>query len=206
MIRLEETTLINAPIQRCFDLSRSVEVHLLSNIHSGEQALAVGGITSGLVGLSEQVTWRAKCFGVWHDLTSRTTALESPFYFQVTMVRGIFRFMQAEHLFQTLPSGATEMKDIFSIAAPLPLLGPLAEALFSATLHACLVARTQCCHQAGCGVLRVEKVPPEPFCSNEMTLRYEDRDCWRHRTGGKHLGSALPRERTCCCRPQPELA
>ncbi len=63
MIRFEETTLIEAPIRRCFDLSRSVEVHLLSNIHSGEQALAVGGITSGLAGLAEQVTWRAKHFG-----------------------------------------------------------------------------------------------------------------------------------------------
>lgn len=130
MIRIEETTLIDAPIQRCFDLSRSVEVHLLSNIHCGEQALAAGGITSGLAGLSDEVTWRAKHFGVWQNLTSKMTALESPFYFQVTMVRGIFRFMQADHLFQTLPSGATEMKDVFSIAAPLPLLGPLAEALF----------------------------------------------------------------------------
>ena len=88
MIRLEEITIIDAPAQRCFDLSRSVEVHLLSNVHSGEQALALGGITSGLVGLSEQVTWRAKHFGVWQTLTSKTTALESPSYFQVTMVRG----------------------------------------------------------------------------------------------------------------------
>ena len=40
MIRLEEATIIKAPIERCFDLSRSVEVHLLSNIHSGEQPLA----------------------------------------------------------------------------------------------------------------------------------------------------------------------
>jgi hypothetical protein len=46
------------------------------------------------------------------------------------MVHGVFRSMQAEHLFQTLPSGATEMKDIFSVAAPIPLLGPLAEVLF----------------------------------------------------------------------------
>jgi hypothetical protein len=130
MIRIEEASLIDAPIERCFDLSRSVEVHLDANVHSGEQALAIGGVTSGLVGLSELVTWRAKHFGIWHNLTSRTTALQSPSYFQVTMVRGIFRSMQADHLFQALKSGLTEMKDIFSIAAPLPLLGPLAEALF----------------------------------------------------------------------------
>jgi hypothetical protein len=130
MIRIEETTVIHAPIERCFDLSRSVEVHLHSNVHSGEQALALGGVTSGLVGMSEQVTWRAKHFGLWQNLTSKTTALKSPSYFQVTMVRGIFRSMQADHLFQSLRSGVTEMKDIFSIAAPLPPLGPLAEALF----------------------------------------------------------------------------
>jgi hypothetical protein len=127
MIRLEETTIIEAPIERCFDLSRSVEVHLLSNVHSGEQALVVGGVASGLVGLSEEVTWRAK---LWQNLTSQITAMESPCYFRVTMVRGIFRFMQADHLFKSLESGGTEMKDVFSICAPLPLLGPIAEALF----------------------------------------------------------------------------
>jgi hypothetical protein len=130
MIHLDEITLIQAPIQRCFDLSRSVEVHLLANIHSGEQALATGGVTSGLVGLDQQVTWRAKHFGVWQNLTSRTTALESPTYLQVTMVEGIFRSMQADHYFRSLPSGATEMRDLFRIAAPLPVFGPLAELLF----------------------------------------------------------------------------
>jgi hypothetical protein len=130
MIRLEETTIIEAPIERCFDLSRSVEVHLLSNVHSGEQALSVGGVTSGLVDLSEDVTWRAKHFGIWQNLTSKITAMELPCYFQVTMVRGIFRSMQADHRFESLELGGTEMKDVFSIAAPLPLLGPLAEAIF----------------------------------------------------------------------------
>ena len=130
MIHIEESTLIHAPIERCFDLSRHVEVHLLSNVHSGEHALALGGVTSGLVGLSEEVTWRAKHLGVWQTLTSRTTALNSPSYFQVTMVRGIFRSMQADHLFRTTASGATEMKDEFHIAAPLPVLGIVAEVLF----------------------------------------------------------------------------
>jgi hypothetical protein len=130
LIHIEETTLIHAPIQRCFDLSRSVEVHLLSNIHSGEQALATDGVTNGLVGLHQSVTWRAKHFGVWHNLTSKTTALNTPTYFQVTMVKGIFQLMQANHIFRALSPTLTEMKDIFRIAAPLPLLGLLAERLF----------------------------------------------------------------------------
>jgi hypothetical protein len=130
MIRIEETTIIKAPIQRCFDLSRSVEVHLLHNVHFGEQAVACGGVTAGLVGLSQEVTWRAKHFGFWHTLTSKTTVLKPPTYFQVTMTRGIFRFMQAEHIFRIDPSGNTEMIDLFSIAAPLPVLGLLAEVFF----------------------------------------------------------------------------
>jgi hypothetical protein len=130
MIRLEEITIINAPIDRCFDLARSVEIHLLGNIHCGEQALAIGGITSGLPELSQRVTWRAKHFGVWQNLTSEYTAMQPSTYFQATMVKGIFRSMQADHYFRTLPSGATEMKDDFRVAAPFPILGPLAEALF----------------------------------------------------------------------------
>ncbi len=130
MISLEETTIIDAPIERCFDLSRSVEVHLVANIHSGEQALAIGGILSGLPELSQRVTWRAKHFGVWQNLTSKYTAMQPPTYFQATMIDGIFRSMQADHYFRALPSGATEMKDHFRVAAPLPLLGPVAELLF----------------------------------------------------------------------------
>ncbi|MBB5319066.1 SRPBCC family protein [Tunturibacter empetritectus] len=130
MIHIDEITTITAPIQRCFDLSRSVEVHFLANIHGGEQALAIAGLTSGLTNLSDQVTWRAKHFGTWQNLTNEVTAIEPPTYFQVTMVKGIFRSMQTDHIFRTLPSGATEMQDLLRISAPLPILGPLAEVLF----------------------------------------------------------------------------
>jgi hypothetical protein len=34
-----------------------------------------------LVGLGQQVMWRAKHFGIWHNLTSETTALEPPSIF-----------------------------------------------------------------------------------------------------------------------------
>ena len=130
MIRFEETTLIDAPIQRVFDLSRSIEVHLLANVHEGERALAVGGVTTGLIGAGDQVTWRAKHFGLCHELTNKATVVEPYTFFQVTMVKGIFRSMQADHLFRSLPSGTTELKDIFTIAAPLPFLGLMIEALF----------------------------------------------------------------------------
>jgi hypothetical protein len=40
------------------------------------------------------------------------------------MVKGIFKLMQADHIFRALSPALTEMKDIFRIAAPLPFLGP----------------------------------------------------------------------------------
>jgi hypothetical protein len=38
--------------------------------------------------------------------------------------------MQADHRLRRVASGKTELKDTFGIAAPLPILGPIAEALF----------------------------------------------------------------------------
>ena len=126
-MKLEEVTLIAAPIELCFDLARSVDVHVLGNKHWGEEAVALSGMTSGLIGLGERVTWQARHFGVRQRLTSEITALDRPCYFQDTMVNGAFKFMQHEHHFRVLEDGRTEMSDVFCFAAPLPMLGRIAE-------------------------------------------------------------------------------
>jgi len=55
MVELEEITVIHAPIQRVFDLARSVEVHLAGNVHFGEEAVALNAdpptATTGLLSL-----------------------------------------------------------------------------------------------------------------------------------------------------------
>ena len=130
MTTLQEITIVRAPIGRCFDLARSVEVHLAENVHSGQQAVAAEGRTSGLLQLGERVTWRAKHFGVWHKLTSEITQVDRPKYFQDAAVRGIFPYMRHDHYFRALSSTETEMRDVFAFAAPLPVLGLLAELLF----------------------------------------------------------------------------
>jgi ligand-binding SRPBCC domain-containing protein len=107
-----------------------VEVHLAGNVHSGESAKAIAGVTSGLVGLAERVTWRAKHFGVWHNLTSEITAMDRPAYFQNIMIEGIFRFMKHDHFFRPLSRDETEMKSVYCFAAPLPVLGRVAEIAF----------------------------------------------------------------------------
>src|ERR1700722_17274479 len=117
MVTLEDLTVIRAPIKRCFDLARSVEVHLAGNVHSGEAAVAIGGgVTSGLIGMGQRVNWRAKHFGVWHSLTSEITAMDRPVYFEDRMIQGVFRFMKHDHFFRSRSGGETEMKDVFCIA------------------------------------------------------------------------------------------
>ena len=127
MVKLTETTLIHAPIDRCFDLARSVEAHLAGNAHWGESALATAGVTSGLIDQWQQVTWRAKHFGIRFHLTSRITSMDRPSFFRDEMLHGPFRFMSHDHFFQFRSAAETEMKDEFYFAAPLPLVGRLAE-------------------------------------------------------------------------------
>ena len=127
MVTLEEITIIRAPIERCFDLARSVEVHLAGNVHWGESAVATAGVTAGLLDLGQRVTWRAKHFGVWYELVDEITSLYRPLYFQDRMLRGPFRFMEHDHFFRLLATDSTEMKDVFRFAAPLPILGRMAE-------------------------------------------------------------------------------
>ncbi len=126
---LQEVTIIDAPLERCFDLARSVEVHVLGNVHFGESAVPLGGKTSGLLGLGEQVTWRARHFGVRQCLTSQITEFDPPHAFQDTMLQGAFAWMQHDHFFRARADGTTEMRDVFRYAAPLPVLGAIAERL-----------------------------------------------------------------------------
>jgi hypothetical protein len=62
MVRLEETTFVQAPVERCFDLARSVEVHLAGNVHFGESALATGGVTTRLLDRGPEVTVAGQAF------------------------------------------------------------------------------------------------------------------------------------------------
>jgi hypothetical protein len=128
MVSIEQSMQIAAPIRRCFDLSRSIEVHLLGTESSGEQA--VGGVTTGFIGPNQFVRWRARHFAIDQHLTSKITAFDSPNYFQDTMIEGVFKFMQHDHFFSALSESSTEMRDRFTFAAPVPVLGQIAERLF----------------------------------------------------------------------------
>ncbi|MGS0527314.1 SRPBCC family protein [Zobellia nedashkovskayae] len=110
-----------------FDLSRSIDLHKISTEHTNETAIA--GKTSGLIGLDESVTWRAKHFGVYQLLTSKITEFESPNLFVDEMVKGAFKRFRHEHHFTESNEG-TLMTDYFDYESPLGFLGKLADKLF----------------------------------------------------------------------------
>jgi ligand-binding SRPBCC domain-containing protein len=122
MPKIELLTEINAPIEKCFDLARSIDLHMESTSWTGEKAIA--GKTSGLIELDETVTWRAKHFGIWQNLTSRITEFERPNFFVDEMVKGAFKSIRHEHYFLAR-HGQTLMKDVFVYESPLAILGRL---------------------------------------------------------------------------------
>lgn len=123
---LELRTIIRAPAARCFDLARSVDLHVQSTARTGERAVA--GVTRGLIGPGQQVTWRARHFGVWQELTSEISQYDRPRHFRDSMVRGAFAGFDHDHFFAET-DGVTEMLDRFAFRSPLGLLGRIADAL-----------------------------------------------------------------------------
>ncbi|RDC57063.1 cell division protein [Pedobacter chinensis] len=120
-------TLINAPIERCFDLARSIDLHVQSMRSSKEEAIS--GTTSGLIDINETVTWKARHFGINFTMTSKVTKLDKPYYFVDEMMSGPFKKLHHQHIFKTIGT-STEMTDVFEFETPFGLTGLIVERLF----------------------------------------------------------------------------
>jgi ligand-binding SRPBCC domain-containing protein len=127
MPKIQLKTYIEAPIERVFDLSRSIDLHTLSTTGTKEEA--IGGKTTGLIEMNETVTWRAKHFGIYQNLTVQVTKMDKPHLFSDRMTNGAFSTMEHTHLFERTANG-TEMTDIFEFTSPLGVFGKLADILF----------------------------------------------------------------------------
>jgi hypothetical protein len=77
--RIELTTAVLATPERCFELSLSVDAHRSSMSDSGERAIS--GVTSGMMGRGDSVTWRARHFGIPFTMTSVISQYDAPHRF-----------------------------------------------------------------------------------------------------------------------------
>lgn len=118
MATIRVATHIQAPIDLCFDLARSVEMH---------DEPPVAGVTSGLLELNDTITTEATRFGTKQSITSQISEMERPYKFVDVLISGYFKVLRHTHLFTTEPQG-TLMVDELEFCSPgkiAPLLDQL---------------------------------------------------------------------------------
>ena len=115
MPRIELTTQIAAPIERVFDLARSIDAHQESQAKRRERAVA--GRMAGLIELGEHVTWEATHFCIRQRLTSRIALMTRPTHFRDSMISGAFKRFDHDHFLTMDPSGLTLMTDVFDFSS-----------------------------------------------------------------------------------------
>lgn len=127
MTSIHLTTFIIAPIERVFDLSRSVNLHKISTAHTRETAIA--GVLTGLMNENETVTWQARHFGKQRQFTSKIIEMLRPQSFTDVMIKGDFKSFFHQHYFKKTNNG-TIMIDMLEFESPYGVLGKLINRFF----------------------------------------------------------------------------
>jgi ligand-binding SRPBCC domain-containing protein len=115
---------MDAPMERCFKLATSIDLHVASAAQMQEKA--IGGSTTGLLGESDYVQWQGRHFGRLRTHTSKIDGWRPYTYFREVMVDGSFLRFEHEHHFALMDDG-TRMRDEIRFAAPYGVLGRVAE-------------------------------------------------------------------------------
>lgn len=127
MPKIHLTTFINAPAERVFDLSRSINLHMISTASTREKA--IGGILSGLINKNETVTWQARHLFKTRLFTSKITEMKNPAFFVDEMIKGDFKSFVHEHYFKPIENG-TIMIDLIQFETPYGNVGKMVNYLF----------------------------------------------------------------------------
>ena len=127
MARFEITTFIRNRPGIVFDLSRSIDLHMISTARTNEKAVA--GVTKGLIGLNETVTWRAFHLFKTRSFTSAITAFDFPFSFKDEMTAGDLKSFSHTHIFKP-QNGGTLMTDKVALEAPFGFAGKILMTVF----------------------------------------------------------------------------
>lgn len=122
MTTLTYSTVIAAPRQVCFDLSRSIDFHRFNMQHTNEEA--IGGVTTGLINKGESVVWKATHFGISQIMSVKITMMVFNVAFMDEMVEGPFKGFTHLHRFDE-HNGGTLMTDSFEYQTPFGIVGKL---------------------------------------------------------------------------------
>jgi ligand-binding SRPBCC domain-containing protein len=132
MEKIRLATWIDAPVERCFLLSLSIDLHAAA---AGRKEL--DAVLDGLVGEGETITFQRAFFGLQQH-TTRIEALRPYSYFRDVMVSGPFKYFEHDHHFAAMDDG-TRVRDEIRFSAPW---GPLGRILARRRLAAFLNERS----------------------------------------------------------------
>lgn len=115
MFRLKESIHVDAPLERCFLLSTSIDLvrHTIKLTPS---------IPHGLIKMGDKLWWRGFKFGLPAAHQTLITGYDRPNFFQDTMGHGMFRHFQHDHFFKFI-DGKTLMWDVVRFSLPLGFAG-----------------------------------------------------------------------------------
>jgi ligand-binding SRPBCC domain-containing protein len=119
MVVVKDGIHIDAPIDRCFLLSTSIDL-VKATLHMRP----VSGRTKGLIEAGDRVEWRGWKFGLPQRHESLITTYDRPRFFQDAMVRGRFAKFQHDHDFFEV-GGQTLLKDTVRFTMPFGPAGEL---------------------------------------------------------------------------------
>ena len=124
IIKLE--TRINAPVEVCFDLMRDIRLHTETTVETNEEA--VDGVTDGMIGLGQTVTFEGRHFGMRQRLSVKVVEVERPYLFVDEMIEGLFQSFKHIHEFFER-DGGTLMVDTLEWTSPFSILGKVVDIL-----------------------------------------------------------------------------
>lgn len=138
MPKIHLTTVIHAPVEVVFDLSRSINLHEKSMSKTNEKAIA--GTVTGLIQKGETVTWQAKHLFKVRTLQTFISEMKPYTYFTDEMKQGDFKSMVHHHYFKPVTNG-TVMIDELYFESPYGVLGRLVNAAFLTKYMTGLIAQ-----------------------------------------------------------------
>lgn len=116
MFIVSDSIHINAPIERCFLLSTSLDLVMRSL--NMRLVASQSTRTSGLVTDGDRLMWRGWVFGLPQFHESVITRYECPDFFQDAMARGRFRRFEHDHFFTEI-GGRTLLNDKVRFSLPV---------------------------------------------------------------------------------------
>ncbi len=127
MDKIEFNTHIKAPIERCFDLARSIDFHKISGEPLKKESVA--GCTTGLIGNNQHVLMQSHLWGIRFSTELRISKFNPPFFLSYEIVGNTFQSIVHDYYFYDI-SEETVMINHFYYKPRWGLLGEAINFLF----------------------------------------------------------------------------